>query len=171
MHVCASARDWQGCRLLATGRVLALSYGVRKAMGAFLSGRHLGNDHSKCNHSWKGGGGGGEAERRMRSACFIYLFKVTAIPLCAPLVLSCLAPQPTPCAAPLLARQAEPSSTPNFPGQGRTESPVHVKMSRELHGLFCLEMCLLGRNGATYWQPSQCSGLTHSPLYGRKKNI
>lgn len=64
MHVCASVCDWQGCRLLATGRVLALSYGVRKAMGAFLSGRHLGNDHSKCNHSWTGRVGAGARESR-----------------------------------------------------------------------------------------------------------
>lgn len=105
MHVCASAGDWQGCRLLATGRALAASAGARGAMGAFLSGRHLGNDHGKCNHSWTGGwGAGGEGERRMRFTCFIYLFKVTVIPLCVPLRACHLRPlQPTPCPSPIVS--------------------------------------------------------------------
>lgn len=73
MHVCASRIDWQEWRSPAPGRALALTHGVRKALGAaaaaaaaslslfFLSGRHLGNDHSKFNHSW-GEGEGGRAE-------------------------------------------------------------------------------------------------------------
>lgn len=36
IHVCASVCDWQNCRLIATGRALALGHGVRKGYGCFF---------------------------------------------------------------------------------------------------------------------------------------
>ena len=114
MHVCASVGDWQGCRLLATARALAASAGMSGALGAwlFLSGRHLGNDHGKCNHGWMGGWGRGRGRAENDSRMFYLFVQSHGHPIVcpSPRLSSPAAPAHPPAPAPLSAPQAERSS-------------------------------------------------------------